>query len=198
LNIGLRRMQRAARAARQSGRHVPSVIVVGAGMSGLGTGIQLARAGVTDFTIVEQSDGVGGTWRDNTYPGSGCDVPSHLYSFSFASKTDWSRRFADQPEILTYAEQCVERYGLAPHLRLGTTVNEASFDDASGTWRVSVTSAQGGSEVLEADAVIMVVDGRTEMASPDIELARQLIRSGKPLFLAGARAMSGSADGTHD
>src|SRR5674476_455252 len=74
LNIGLRRMQRAARAARQSGRHVPSVIVVGAGMSGLGTGIQLARAGVTDFTIVEQSDGVGGTWRDNTYPGSGLSL----------------------------------------------------------------------------------------------------------------------------
>jgi cation diffusion facilitator CzcD-associated flavoprotein CzcO len=161
-------MQRAARAARQSGRHVPSVIVVGAGMSGLGTGIQLARAGVTDFTIVEQSDGVGGTWRDNTYPGSGCDVPSHLYSFSFASKTDWSRRFADQPEILTYAEQCVERYGLAPHLRLGTTVNEASFDDASGTWRVSVTSAQGGSEVLEADAVIFACGQLNRPAIPDL------------------------------
>jgi cation diffusion facilitator CzcD-associated flavoprotein CzcO len=161
-------MQRAVRAARQAGRHAPSVIVVGAGMSGLGTGIQLARAGVNDFTIVEQSDGVGGTWRDNTYPGSGCDVPSHLYSFSFASKTDWSRRFAEQPEILTYAEQCVERYGLAPHLRLGTTVNDACFDEASGTWKVSVTSAQGGSEILDADAVIFACGQLNRPAIPDL------------------------------
>src|SRR5664279_4899572 len=144
MDIGRRAFRRAARAAHTEGRPVPSVAIVGGGLSGLAMGIQLSRSGVRDFTIIEQSDGVGGTWRDNTYPGSGCDVPSHLYSFSFASKTDWSRRFADQPEILTYAEQCVERYGLAPHLRLGTTVNEASFDDASGTWRVSVTSAQGG------------------------------------------------------
>src|SRR5665213_2014703 len=139
-------MQRAARAARQSGRHVSSVIVVGAGMSGLGTGIQLQRAGVTDMTILEQSDRVGGTWRDNTYPGSGCDVPSHLYSFSFASKTDWTRRFPEQPEILDYAEQCVARHGLAGHLRLGTTVDDASFDEGSGRWRVSVTSTSGESE----------------------------------------------------
>ena len=136
LNIGLRRMQRAVRAARLAGQPVPSVIIVGGGMSGLGTGIQLKRAGVTDFTIVEQSDGVGGTWRDNTYPGSGCDVPSHLYSFSFASKTDWTRRFAEQPEILDYAEDLVVRHGLADHLRLGTTVNDAAFDEGSGRWRV--------------------------------------------------------------
>jgi cation diffusion facilitator CzcD-associated flavoprotein CzcO len=145
-------------------------------MSGLGTGIQLKRAGVTDFTIVEQSDGVGGTWRDNTYPGSGCDVPSHLYSFSFASKTDWTRRFAEQPEILDYAEQCVERHGLADHLRLGTTVNDASFDEGSGRWRVSVTpagsagsagSAGGGSEVLEADAVIFAVGQLNRPNIPD-------------------------------
>ena len=76
--------------------------------------IQLVRSGVRDFTILEQSDGVGGTWRDNTYPGSGCDVPSHLYSFSFAPKSDWTRRFAEQPEILSYAERCVQRFRPRP------------------------------------------------------------------------------------
>ncbi|HEX3461255.1 MAG TPA: NAD(P)/FAD-dependent oxidoreductase [Acidimicrobiales bacterium] len=166
MNIGLRRLQRAVRAAELAGNPVPSVIVVGAGMSGLGTGIQLRRAGVTDFTIVEQSDGVGGTWRDNTYPGSGCDVPSHLYSFSFASKTDWTRRFAEQPEILDYAEQCVARHGLAPHLRLRTTVDDASFDEGSGRWRVSVTD-DGGSEVLEADAVIFACGQLNRPSIPD-------------------------------
>ncbi|HWE70120.1 MAG TPA: NAD(P)/FAD-dependent oxidoreductase [Acidimicrobiales bacterium] len=167
LNIGLRRMQRAVGAARLAGSQVPSVIVVGAGMSGLGTGIQLQRAGFTDFTIIEQSDGVGGTWRDNTYPGSGCDVPSHLYSFSFASKTDWTRRFAEQPEILDYAEQCVARHGLAPHLRLGTTVDDASFDETSGRWKLSVTSATGGSEVLVADAVIFACGQLNRPAIPE-------------------------------
>ena len=168
LNIGLRRMQRAVRAARLAGKRAPSVIIVGAGMSGLGTGIQLQRAGVTDFTIVEQSDGVGGTWRDNTYPGSGCDVPSHLYSFSFASKTDWTRRFAEQPEILDYAEQCVARHGLAAHLRLGTTVDDASFDEGSGRWRVSVTSTDGQSEVLEADAVVFACGQLNRPSIPDL------------------------------
>ena len=168
LNIGLRRMQRAVRAAQQAGRPVPSVIIVGAGMSGLGTGIQLTRAGVTDFTIVEQSDGVGGTWRDNTYPGSGCDVPSHLYSFSFASKTDWTRRFAEQPEILDYAEQLVARHGLADHLRLGTTVDHAAFDEGSGRWRVSVTPAGGETEVLEADAVVFACGQLNRPSIPDL------------------------------
>ncbi|HWD52940.1 MAG TPA: NAD(P)/FAD-dependent oxidoreductase, partial [Acidimicrobiales bacterium] len=168
LNIGLRRMRRAVRAAQLAGRPVPSVIIVGGGMSGLGTGIQLRRAGVTGFTIIEQSDGVGGTWRDNTYPGSGCDVPSHLYSFSFASKTDWTRRFAEQPEILDYAEHLVDRYGLADHLRLGTTVDDAVFDEGSGRWRVSVTPIGGGSEVLEADAVIFACGQLNRPSIPDL------------------------------
>lgn len=168
LDIGLRRMRRATRSARQTGRHIPSVIIVGAGMSGLAAGIQLVRAGVSDFTILETSEGVGGTWHDNTYPGAGCDVPSHLYSFSFASKTDWSRRFAGQAEILGYAKQCVQRYGLGPHLRLGTTVNGASFDEASGTWRVGITPPSGGSETLEADTVIFACGQLNRPAIPDL------------------------------
>ncbi len=126
---------------------------MGAGLSGLALAIQLVRSGVRDFTIVEQSDGVGGTWRDNAYPGSGCDVPSHLYSFSFAPKTDWTRRFAEQPEILSYADQCVRRYRLTPHLRLQTTVQEATLDETTGRWRLGLASVTG-TEVLEADTVV--------------------------------------------
>ena len=74
--------------------------------------MQLQDAGIHSFTIYEKSDGVGGTWRDNTYPGAACDVPSHLYSFSFAPKTDWTRKFAEQPEILGYFESLVDSHGL--------------------------------------------------------------------------------------
>ena len=122
LDIGHTAFEREVRRARVEGRPVPPVAIVGGGLSGLATAIQLARSGVRTFTVLEQSDGVGGTWRDNVYPGAACDVPSHLYSFSFAPKTDWSRRFAEQPEILDYAEDLVERFHLGPHLRIGTTV----------------------------------------------------------------------------
>jgi cation diffusion facilitator CzcD-associated flavoprotein CzcO len=153
LDIGRRQLEREVRAARDIGRATPSVIIVGGGLSGLAMGMQLVRSGVEDFTILERSDGVGGTWRDNTYPGSGCDVPSHLYSFSFFPKSNWTRRFAEQPEILSYAEQCVERFGLGPHLRLGTTVRTAAFDRETGQWRLLVTSS-AGDETLESDTVV--------------------------------------------
>ena len=128
LDIGRRELARRVTIARRAGRPLPQVVIVGAGLSGLAMAMQLVRAGHRDFLILEQSDGVGGTWRDNTYPGSGCDVPSHLYSFSFAPKCDWSRRFAEQPEILSYAEQCVAEYGLASHLRLRTTLKAATLE----------------------------------------------------------------------
>jgi cation diffusion facilitator CzcD-associated flavoprotein CzcO len=153
LEIGRRTLRGAARAA--TGRHrLPSVVIVGAGLSGLAMGIQLVRSGLSTFTIVEQSDGVGGTWRDNTYPGCSCDVPSHLYSFSFAPKADWSRRYAEQPEILGYAERCVEEFGLGPHLRLGTHVTSARFDEDRGDWELELAPGDGPSEVLRADAVV--------------------------------------------
>jgi cation diffusion facilitator CzcD-associated flavoprotein CzcO len=168
LDIGRRLLARAVTVARREGRATPSVVIVGAGLSGLAAAMQLVRAGVTDFTIVEQSDGVGGTWRDNTYPGAACDVPSHLYSFSFAPKCDWTRKFAEQPEILGYAEQCVTRFGLGPHLRLGTTVEDASFDEGSGRWRVAVTSPGDDPEVLEADALILACGQLNRPWTPDL------------------------------
>ena len=98
------------------------IAIVGAGPAGLAMGMQLVRAGITDFTIFERSPGVGGTWHDNRYPGAACDVPSHLYCFSFAPKPDWQHKFARQPEIEAYFNDCVTRAQLGPHLRLATEV----------------------------------------------------------------------------
>src|SRR5450432_152232 len=88
------------------------VLIVGAGFAGIGMAIRLKQAGIEDFTILERADRVGGTWRDNTYPGIACDVPSHLYSYSFEPNPDWSRLFAPQDEILAYLERCADKYGI--------------------------------------------------------------------------------------
>src|SRR5690242_2945586 len=90
-------------------RHV-FVAIVGSGFSGLATAVELKRRGIDDFVVLERAASLGGTWRDNTYPGCACDVPSHLYSFSFAPKHDWSRAFAPQPEIRAYLEQVADRF----------------------------------------------------------------------------------------
>ncbi len=175
LDIGRRRLEREVRAARREGRPVPTVVIVGGGFSGLGFAIQLIRSGIREFTIIEQSDGVGGTWKENTYPGSGCDVPSHLYSFSFAPKSDWTRRYAEQTEILTYADRLVRRYRLGPHLRLGTTVTGAELDEASGQWRVTVSptpavtgDTPGRTEEITADAVIFACGQLNRPHIPDL------------------------------
>jgi cation diffusion facilitator CzcD-associated flavoprotein CzcO len=112
--------------------------------------IQLKKAGIHSFTIFEKSAGVGGTWRDNSYPGSGCDVPSFLYSFSFEQKLDWKRKYAQQPEILGYLEQCASSYGLLPHTRFGAEVTAARFDDSAGVWRLRTVSG----EDVAADVVV--------------------------------------------
>jgi cation diffusion facilitator CzcD-associated flavoprotein CzcO len=122
-----------------------SAIIVGAGFSGLCAGIELKRAGFHDFVILEKADGVGGTWRDNSYPGAACDIPSHLYSYSFAPNPRWSRAYGGQPEILAYLEGCADRFGLRPHLRLGARAERAVYDAARGTWTVSVA---GGSSLV--------------------------------------------------
>jgi cyclohexanone monooxygenase len=118
-----------------SRRGGPSVAILGAGDGGIAMGVALRRAGF-EFTIYEKSDGVGGTWRDNTYPGAACDVPSHLYSFSFEPNPYWSRTYATQPEILRYLEHCVDKHGLRPHVRTGTTITDATWDEAEQQWRL--------------------------------------------------------------
>ena len=110
------------------------VAIIGAGFGGIGMAIRLRQAGVRDFVVIEQAAAVGGTWRDNTYPGCACDIPSHLYSLSFAPRAAWSRRYPTQAEIQQYLEDCVDRFDLRAHLRLGTSLLEATFDD--GLWRL--------------------------------------------------------------
>lgn len=119
-----------------SPRHV-KVLIVGSGFAGLGMGIRLKRAGEDDFLIVERADDVGGTWRDNTYPGVACDIPSHLYSFSFRPNPDWTRVFSPGAEILAYLKEAAREEGLLPHLRLQTEMLRAQW--SGERWEVQTT-----------------------------------------------------------
>ena len=145
-----------------------SVAVVGAGFSGVCAGIKLKEAGI-DFTIFEKAERVGGTWRDNTYPGCECDIPSHLYSFSFERNPGWSKAFSPWHEILDYVERCVDRYGLRPHLRLGTEVTKAAFDEERGVWELTLNDGS-----VETARAVMFGTGPLSVPSiPELEgLAR--------------------------
>ena len=112
------------------------VAVIGSGFSGLCTAIKLKEAGIASFVILEKEAVFGGTWRVNHYPGAACDVPVHLYSFSFAQSAEWSRRFPHQRELLAYAEGIVRDYGLLPYLRLDHGLESADYDEARGWWRL--------------------------------------------------------------
>src|SRR3954449_11942004 len=130
-------------------QHV-EVAIVGAGAGGLGLAARLRQSGETSLAIFDRADGVGGTWRDNTYPGAASDVPSHLYSFSFAANPDGTRRFPPQREMLGYLERLTDDFGLRDHLRLRTEVTGARFDPASQRWRVEVD----GREAVEASVLV--------------------------------------------
>ncbi|MFF8771027.1 flavin-containing monooxygenase [Kitasatospora sp. NPDC015120] len=139
------------------------VAVIGSGFGGLGAGVRLRRAGITDFVILERADSVGGTWRDNSYPGCACDVPSHLYSFSFAPNPDWPRSFSGQPDIRAYLEKVTDVFGLRPHLRLGTEVTEARWDVARTHWRITTTAGR-----WTADAVVSAAGPLADPQIPDL------------------------------
>jgi cation diffusion facilitator CzcD-associated flavoprotein CzcO len=115
------------------------VVIVGAGFGGLGMGTALARGGKKSFVILERAEEVGGTWWYNSYPGAACDVPSHLYSFSFRPNANWSRMFASQPEILDYLRQTAREEGLLPHIRFGTELLDARWDVTGHIWRVKTS-----------------------------------------------------------
>ncbi|PKQ07113.1 MAG: 4-hydroxyacetophenone monooxygenase [Alphaproteobacteria bacterium HGW-Alphaproteobacteria-11] len=142
-----------------------SVAILGAGAAGLCMAIKLQKAGIDNFTILEKAASVGGTWRDNTYPGSGCDVPSMLYSYSFEPKPDWSRKFAGQAEIVDYFEGVARKYGLMPHIRFNTEVTEARFDEAAGLWRIRTASG----EEIAANVLISGVGQLNRPAYPKID-----------------------------
>ncbi|GAA1900311.1 flavin-containing monooxygenase [Actinomadura bangladeshensis] len=142
----------------------PSVAIVGSGFSGLGLAIGLKRAGLTGFTVFERAGDVGGVWRENTYPGAACDAPSHLYSYSFEPKHDWSRRFAPQPEILDYLRACARKYGVMEHMAFGTEITAAEFDAGSGRW----TLRTAGGETREADVLVSACGQLSRPSVPDI------------------------------
>jgi len=127
-----------------------NTLIIGAGFGGLGMAIRLRQKGETSLLVLEKGHAVGGCWRDNRYPGAACDVPSHLYSFSFEPKPDWSRRFAPQPEIETYLRHCAEKYDLMRHIRFHCEVRSACFDEANNLWQVTTNQ----NEKLTANILI--------------------------------------------
>lgn len=180
---GERRRAERTRAALAAGTAPPRIAILGAGAAGLCMAIRLRDAGIDTFTIYEKSDGVGGTWRDNTYPDAACDVPSHLYSFSFASKRDWTRRFARQPEILGYFEGLVDRFDLAPHLRLGVEVTEAHYDESEGTWTLRTAAAEGEPDgTVVADVVVSGLGQLNRPFIPDIPGLEAFREAGGTVF----------------
>jgi cation diffusion facilitator CzcD-associated flavoprotein CzcO len=122
-------------------RHDARVIVVGTGFSGLGMAIQLKKAGI-DFVVLEKAQDVGGTWRDNSYPGCACDIQSHMYSFSFEQNPHWTRSFPSQPEIWNYLRTVSDRYGLREHIRFGQEMTGARWDEDDKVWRVRTGSGE--------------------------------------------------------
>lgn len=140
------------------------VAIVGAGFAGLALAIRMRREGRDDFVVLERAGEVGGTWRDNTYPGCQCDVPSRLYSLSFAPNPDWSRSFSRQGEIQAYLRRLVREHGLEAHLRLGCEVTGSSWDEAEGRWRVETASGP-----LHARVLVGAMGGLSEPAIPALE-----------------------------
>ncbi|WP_432249173.1 flavin-containing monooxygenase [Streptomyces sanyensis] len=139
------------------------VAVIGSGFGGLGAAVRLRREGVTDFVVLERAESVGGTWRDNSYPGCACDVPSHLYSFSFAPNPDWPRTFSGQEHIRAYLEHVTDTFGLRPHLRLGHEVLKAAWDAAQGRWEIETSRGR-----FTADVVVSATGPLSDPRTPDI------------------------------
>jgi cation diffusion facilitator CzcD-associated flavoprotein CzcO len=147
------------------------VAIVGTGFSGLAMAIQLKKAGKASFVVLEKASAVGGTWRENRYPGCACDVPSHLYSYSFEPNPRWSRMFAPQEEILAYLEHCAEKYGIVPHIRFQAEVIEAEFDEQRSFWRVRLRSG----EPLTARHLVLGIGALHRPSIPRIDGAERFL-----------------------
>lgn len=163
---GRKRSRRATPAteATSGGRRHVGVLIVGAGFAGLGTAIRLAKDGRRDFLVIDRGHEVGGTWRDNTYPGAACDVPSHLYSYSFALNPNWSRSFSPQAEIQDYLRRVARKHGVLDRHLFDTEVLHARWDTASAQWLVDTTSGD-----FSADVLVGAVGALCEPALPDIK-----------------------------
>ncbi|MFD7437556.1 flavin-containing monooxygenase [Streptomyces sp. NPDC059861] len=139
------------------------VAVVGSGFGGLGAAVRLRREGITDFVVLERAGSVGGTWRDNSYPGCACDVPSYLYSFSFAPNPEWPRTFSGQEHIRAYLEHVTDVFGLRPHLRLDSEVRRMVWDGDELRWVIETASG-----TLTADLVVSATGPLSDPKVPDI------------------------------
>ncbi|WP_042298730.1 flavin-containing monooxygenase [Paraburkholderia kururiensis] len=161
---------------------MPRIAIVGSGFAGIGMAIRLLRMGITPLALYEAADDIGGTWRDNTYPGAACDVPSHLYSFSFEPNPAWTRAYGQQAEILEYLRHCARKYGVEPLVRLRTRVAAARYDETRGVWMLELqthdpqrgtrshetTETAETTETVEADVVICAAGPLSRPALPQI------------------------------
>ena len=154
-------------AATSSGSAPPPdhvrVAVIGSGFSGLGMAVRLLQNAITDFVVLERASTLGGTWRDNTYPGCACDVPSHLYSFSFAPNPSWTHTFSRQPEIRSYLEQTAADLGVLPHLYCDANLESATWDESAQLWRLRTARGE-----LTAQVLVAGCGGLIEPALPDL------------------------------
>ena len=159
-----------------NGRHPHvDIAVVGSGFAGLGMGYRLRQEGIDDFVILERGEDVGGTWWWNTYPGCQCDIPSHLYSLSFAPNPHWTRTYPLQREIRDYLRRCVERFDLLPHTRFGHEVTRATWDDASGRWDIHTSRGRISARVLVgAIGGLMFAESLRTLLRQPVAQARQM------------------------
>ncbi len=144
--------------------HDPSIIIIGAGAGGMGMAIKLMEAGYSNITILERASGVGGTWYHNRYPGCECDIPSHLYSYSFELNPGWSKPYATQPEILAYLERVAEKYGIYGLCQFNTEVVSAQWDEGSAQWQVHTAAGKTHS----ANFLVSAIGMFSELSYPDI------------------------------
>ncbi|PPE75569.1 4-hydroxyacetophenone monooxygenase [Solimonas fluminis] len=156
--------RRSARPQDSAVLHTYETLIVGAGFAGLGSAIRLRRAGIRDIVILERGNAVGGTWRDNQYPGAACDIPSNLYSYSFAPNPEWSRAYSGSREILSYIGSLVRQYELAPLIRFGQEVIELAFDKASRRWLAKTAAGQ----TYGARTVVMAQGPLSNARFPDM------------------------------
>jgi len=143
----------------------PRIAIAGSGFGGIGLAYWLKKAGIDNFTIYERASELGGVWRDNQYPGAACDVPSRFYSYSFEQDYRWSAPYGTQSEILRYLNHCAAKHGALEHIRFGTEIAAASFDEAAGLWRLKTNDG----EEIEAEIFVSAVGLFNKIAYPDIE-----------------------------
>ena len=147
----------------QQGEH-HRVVIVGAGFAGVGLGVRLREAGIDDFVIVERNPRLGGTWFEHTYPGCQCDVPTHLYSYSFARNPDWTRLYPLQEEILDYIQRVSDHHGVTGHIRLSTAMERAEWDEEATVWRLRTSGGE-----LTCQILVSAIGGFAEPLDPAIE-----------------------------